>query len=85
MSEQTKKLQSIARILCDCLARIIDDSEGGQPNADYWQGQFRLISREIAKLKEEITKEQRRQHAIETQGEFPTLWRAIRDEEPNAD
>jgi len=85
MSEQTKKLQSIARILCDCLGRIIDDSEGGQPNADYWNGQFRLINREIAKLKEEIKKETQRQHAIETQGEFQTLWGTIRDEMPITD
>lgn len=85
MSEQTKKLQSIARILCDCLSRIIDDSEGGQPNTDYWQGQFRLINREIAKLREEITKESHRQRAIETQGEYQTLWGLIRDEEPEAD
>ena len=82
MTERTEKIQSIARILCDCLSRNIDDSGSGQPNPDYWQGQLRVMQREIAKLKGEISKEQQRQKAIENHGDFQTLWGTIRDEMP---
>lgn len=82
MTERTKKIQSIARILCDCLSRIIDDSGSGQPNPDYWQGQLRVMQMEIARLKDEISKEKQWRQAIENQGDFQTLWGPISNEMP---